>query len=150
MSIDKNKGFFGHPVALSTMFASEMWERFSYYGMRALLVLFLTTTFASGGFAASDHSAIRSLAFGGRLDLGLARSRTHVFSGGPDAHDPDVLFPVAEDATGHIRLLYSSFNRLAFEVVSSASGMFVLTYPYEKNWHATVDDDAAHVYREKG
>ena len=30
---------FGHPRALSFLFATEMWERFSYYGMRALLVL---------------------------------------------------------------------------------------------------------------
>src|SRR5215472_8993975 len=32
---------FGHPRALSFMFATEMWERFSYYGMRALLVLYM-------------------------------------------------------------------------------------------------------------
>lgn len=57
MSIDKNKSFFGHPVALSTLFASEMWERFSYYGMRALLVLFLTSTFASGGFEMAELDA---------------------------------------------------------------------------------------------
>ncbi|RMH66706.1 MAG: MFS transporter, partial [Bacteroidetes bacterium] len=35
--------FFGHPRGLSTLFFTEMWERFSYYGMRALLVLFMTT-----------------------------------------------------------------------------------------------------------
>lgn len=57
MSIDKNNGFFGHPLALSTLFASEMWERFSYYGMRALLVLFLTATFASGGFEMAELDA---------------------------------------------------------------------------------------------
>jgi POT family proton-dependent oligopeptide transporter len=34
--------FFGHPRGLSTLFFTEMWERFSYYGMRALLVLYLT------------------------------------------------------------------------------------------------------------
>ncbi len=34
--------FFGHPYGLSTLFFTEMWERFSYYGMRALLVLFMT------------------------------------------------------------------------------------------------------------
>ncbi len=34
--------FFGHPRGLSTLFLTEMWERFSYYGMRALLVLFMT------------------------------------------------------------------------------------------------------------
>lgn len=57
MSSDKNKAFFGHPVALSTLFASEMWERFSYYGMRALLVLFLTSTFATGGFEMAELDA---------------------------------------------------------------------------------------------
>src|SRR6478752_4161590 len=35
--------FFGHPRGLSTLFFTEMWERFSYYGMRALLILFMTT-----------------------------------------------------------------------------------------------------------
>ncbi len=35
------KTFFGHPLGLSTLFFTEMWERFSYYGMRALLVLFM-------------------------------------------------------------------------------------------------------------
>ncbi len=57
MSSDKNTAFFGHPVALSTLFASEMWERFSYYGMRALLVLFLTATYASGGFEMAELDA---------------------------------------------------------------------------------------------
>ena len=35
-------GFGGHPPGLTTLFFTEMWERFSYYGMRALLVLFMT------------------------------------------------------------------------------------------------------------
>ncbi|HIF22855.1 MAG TPA: MFS transporter, partial [Gemmatimonadetes bacterium] len=42
---DPNTGgrtFFGHPRGLSTLFFTEMWERFSYYGMRALLTLFMT------------------------------------------------------------------------------------------------------------
>ena len=37
----QEKTFFGHPGGLSTLFFTEMWERFSYYGMRALLVLFM-------------------------------------------------------------------------------------------------------------
>src|SRR5690349_12834477 len=41
--------FFGHPRGLSTLFFAEMWERFSYYGMRALLILFMTAPLASGG-----------------------------------------------------------------------------------------------------
>ncbi|WP_321371400.1 oligopeptide:H+ symporter [uncultured Draconibacterium sp.] len=57
MSKNADKAFFGHPIGLSTLFASEMWERFSYYGMRALLVLFLTSTFASGGFEMAELDA---------------------------------------------------------------------------------------------
>src|SRR5687767_3805728 len=41
--------FFGHPRGLSTLFFTEMWERFSYYGMRALLILFMTAPIAEGG-----------------------------------------------------------------------------------------------------
>ena len=39
--------FFGHPRGLSTLFFTEMWERFSYYGMRALLILFMTAPAAA-------------------------------------------------------------------------------------------------------
>ena len=42
-------GFFGHPRGLATLFMTELWERFSYYGMRALLILFMTASVASGG-----------------------------------------------------------------------------------------------------
>ena len=41
--------FFGHPRGLATLFFTEMWERFSYYGMRALLILFMTAPIAAGG-----------------------------------------------------------------------------------------------------
>ncbi len=40
--------WFGHPRGLSTLFFTELWERFSYYGMRALLVLYMTDVAASG------------------------------------------------------------------------------------------------------
>ncbi len=40
----------GHPSGLFVLFFTEMWERFSYYGMRALLVLFLTTAMLDGGW----------------------------------------------------------------------------------------------------
>ncbi|WP_372754037.1 peptide MFS transporter [Labilibaculum sp.] len=54
---NQDKAFFGHPMGLSTLFATEMWERFSYYGMRALLVLFLTAEFATGGFGLDREEA---------------------------------------------------------------------------------------------
>ncbi|MFK8015512.1 MAG: peptide MFS transporter [Gammaproteobacteria bacterium] len=42
-------GFFGHPKGLRTLFFTEMWERMSYYGMRGLLVLFMTEALQTGG-----------------------------------------------------------------------------------------------------
>jgi POT family proton-dependent oligopeptide transporter len=44
-------GFFGHPRGLSTLFFTEMWERFSYYGMRAFLILYMTAPLVAGGLA---------------------------------------------------------------------------------------------------
>jgi POT family proton-dependent oligopeptide transporter len=41
--------FFGHPRGLATLFFTEMWERFAYYGMRAILILFMTASVANGG-----------------------------------------------------------------------------------------------------
>ena len=49
--------FFGHPRGLATLFFTEMWERFSYYGMRALLILFLTDKVAHGGLGFPDTKA---------------------------------------------------------------------------------------------
>ncbi|MEZ5920739.1 MAG: hypothetical protein R3C60_05245, partial [Parvularculaceae bacterium] len=40
-----DKGFFGHPRGLAILFFTEMWERFSYYGMRGLLIIYLTQHF---------------------------------------------------------------------------------------------------------
>src|SRR5712664_3677893 len=45
-----SRGFFGHPWGLSTLFFTEMWERFSYYGLRPLLVFFMSAALAEGGF----------------------------------------------------------------------------------------------------
>ncbi|WP_419995498.1 peptide MFS transporter [Streptomyces boninensis] len=53
------KTFFGHPRGLATLFMTEMWERFSYYGMRALLVLYLV----SGGADAATGSQGGGLAY---------------------------------------------------------------------------------------
>ena len=48
---------FGHPRGLMTLFFTEMWERLSYYGMRALLVLFMTDQVMNGGMGLDDRSA---------------------------------------------------------------------------------------------
>ena len=57
-----DQGFFGHPIGLRTLFLTEMWERMSYYGMRALLVLYMTgalTGFNPGlGWSSLEAQAI--------------------------------------------------------------------------------------------
>ena len=59
----QDRSFFGHPRGLSTLFFTEMWERFSYYGMRALLLLYMTAPLAQGGlgFDAAQGGAIYGL-----------------------------------------------------------------------------------------
>ena len=52
-----DRGFFGHPRGLSTLFFTEMWERFSFYGLRAILFLYMTTALAKGGLAFETHYA---------------------------------------------------------------------------------------------
>jgi proton-dependent oligopeptide transporter, POT family len=51
------RGFFGHPRGLATLFFTEMWERFSYYGMRALLILFMTAAVEKGGLGFDTQKA---------------------------------------------------------------------------------------------
>ena len=50
-------GIGGHPRGLTTLFFTEMWERFSYYGMRALLILFMVKTAADGGLGYDTKKA---------------------------------------------------------------------------------------------
>jgi len=64
--------FFGHPRGLSTLFFTEMWERFSYYGIRALLILYMTA-------AAAQHGLGLSVAVAGAL-YGLYTSCAYIFA----------------------------------------------------------------------
>jgi POT family proton-dependent oligopeptide transporter len=65
---NNDTGFFGHPIGLRTLFLTEMWERMSYYGMRALLVLYMTGSlggFNPGmGLSAMDANAIYGIYVG--------------------------------------------------------------------------------------
>src|SRR5688500_10677369 len=51
------KTFFGHPKGLQTLFFTEMWERFSYYGMRAFLVVYISTSVSKGGLGETAATA---------------------------------------------------------------------------------------------
>lgn len=59
-ALSNQKEIFGHPVGLFVLFFTEMWERFSYYGMRAILVLYLVanTTDVNGGLGWTNGEAL--------------------------------------------------------------------------------------------
>ncbi|HEY9713746.1 MAG TPA: peptide MFS transporter, partial [Chroococcales cyanobacterium] len=54
---EQDQAFFGHPAGLSTLFFTEMWERFSYYGMRAILILYMVSAGNDGGLGYSMEKA---------------------------------------------------------------------------------------------
>jgi POT family proton-dependent oligopeptide transporter len=92
-SAPRDTSFFGHPRGLSTLFFTEMWERFSYYGMRALLILFMTASVASGGLGFDTATAgavygtyvslvyITSLPGGWLADRFLGQRRATLYGG---------------------------------------------------------------------
>ena len=92
-ALEHDRAFFGHPRGLSTLFFTEMWERFSYYGMRALLILFMTAPLAQGGLgfdtavAGAVYGLYTSMVYlttlpGGWVADRLIGQRNAVFYGG--------------------------------------------------------------------
>ncbi|HEY0969952.1 MAG TPA: peptide MFS transporter [Gemmatimonadales bacterium] len=104
-----DRSFFGHPRGLATLFFTEMWERFSYYGLRPLLVLFMAAALMDGGFGFSRDQAsaivgiygacvyLASLPGGWVADrlLGLRRA---------------ILYGAALISLGHISIGFSAFE----------------------------------------
>jgi POT family proton-dependent oligopeptide transporter len=61
------KGFFGHPKGLFTLFFTEFWERFSYYGMRAILVFYMYYEVSKGGLGLDQTLALSIMSIYGSL-----------------------------------------------------------------------------------
>ncbi len=61
------KGFFGHPKGLFTLFFTEFWERFSYYGMRAILVYYMYYEVSKGGLGLDESTALAIMSIYGSL-----------------------------------------------------------------------------------
>ncbi|HWO74294.1 MAG TPA: peptide MFS transporter [Bacillus sp. (in: firmicutes)] len=60
-------GFFGHPKGLFTLFFTEFWERFSYYGMKAILVYYLYYELSKGGLGLDEPIALAIMSIYGSL-----------------------------------------------------------------------------------
>ena len=80
-AIASDTSFFGHPRGLATLFFTEMWERFSYYGMRAFLLFYMVTPAAQGGLGFSDadgtsmYGTYTGAAWGAAIAGGLVADR---------------------------------------------------------------------------
>ncbi len=61
------KGFFGHPKGLFTLFFTEFWERFSYYGMRAILVFYMYYEVSKGGLGLDQSISLSIMSIYGSL-----------------------------------------------------------------------------------
>jgi POT family proton-dependent oligopeptide transporter len=61
------KGFFGHPKGLFTLFFTEFWERFSYYGMRAILLYYMYYSMKDGGLGLDEPTALSIFSIYGSL-----------------------------------------------------------------------------------
>jgi len=89
VDLEGQSQLFGHPTGLYTLFFAEMWERFSYYGMRALLLFYMIKGFL--GFGDKDANAVYGAYtalvymtpfFGGMIADKLIGARTSVVIGG--------------------------------------------------------------------
>ncbi|WP_221912712.1 peptide MFS transporter [Streptococcus halichoeri] len=67
MNHNNTKTFFGHPRGLATLFFTEMWERFSYYGMRAILLYYMYYSVSQGGLGMDKTTAASIMAIYGSL-----------------------------------------------------------------------------------
>ena len=90
---EKDKAFLGQPRGLMTLFFTEMWERFSYYGMRAILIYYMYYAVTQGGLGFSQATAASVMAIygslvylasvaGGFISDRILGSRKTVFYGG--------------------------------------------------------------------
>src|SRR5215216_333287 len=118
-------GFFGHPKGLGPLFFTELWERFSYYGMRAILVLYMVAAPAQGGLgfdvkrAASIYGTYTMAVYLTALPGGLAAdyllgARLAVFLGG-------VII-----AAGHFSMVFHSMSSFYLGMILIAAGTGLL------------------------
>jgi proton-dependent oligopeptide transporter, POT family len=123
-NISQSEGLLGHPRGLGTLFFTELWERFSYYGMRSILILYMTAAATQGGlgFSVKDAAAIYgtytmsvylTAVPGGLIADYLTGARLAVFLGG------------AIIAAGHFSMVFRSMTTfyLGLILISIGTGL---------------------------
>lgn len=115
--------WFGHPRGLTILFLTNMWEQFSYYGMRALLVYFMTKelllaqTQASFIYGAYTAAAYFTPILGGVLaDRWLGKRRA-------------IIIGASIMAAGHFMMAFDAFFYLALATIALGNGLFLPSLP---------------------
>jgi len=115
--------WFGHPRGLTVLFLTNMWEQFSYYGMRALLVYFMTKelllaqTQASFIYGAYTAAAYFTPILGGVLaDRWLGKRRA-------------IIIGASIMAAGHFMMAFDAFFYVALATIAIGNGLFLPTLP---------------------
>ena len=127
MSDPKQQNWFGQPRGLTILFLTEMWEQFSYYGMRALLVYYMTKQLLIGQETSSlIYGAYTSTAFftpiiGGYIsDRWLGKRRAVVLGG-------------SIMAAGHFMMAFEPMFYFALATIAIGNGLFLPSLPSQIN-----------------
>jgi POT family proton-dependent oligopeptide transporter len=115
--------WFGHPRGLTVLFLTNMWEQFSYYGMRALLVYFMTKQLLLGQAQASlIYGAYTACAYftpiigGAMVDRFLGKRRA-------------IIIGASVMAAGHFMMTFEPLFYLALATIALGNGLFLPTLP---------------------
>jgi POT family proton-dependent oligopeptide transporter len=115
--------WFGHPRGLTVLFLTNMWEQFSYYGMRALLVYFMTKQLLLGQAQASFiYGAYTACAYFTPIIGGVMVDR---FLGKRRA----VIIGASVMAAGHFMMAFEPLFYLALATIALGNGLFLPTLP---------------------
>ena len=120
--------WFGHPRGLTVLFLTNMWEQFSYYGMRALLVYYMTKQLMIAQETSSSiYGAYTSAAFftpivGGWVSDRWLGKRLGVIIGG------------ATMALGHFMMAFEPLFYVALATIALGNGLFLPNLPSQMRW----------------
>ena len=123
----RQPSWFGQPRGLTILFLTEMWEQFSYYGMRALLVYYMTRQLLMGQekasliYGAYTATAFFTPIFGGILTDRWLGNRRAVIIGGTIM------------AIGHFLMTFDSLLYLALATIALGNGLFLPSLPSQIN-----------------
>jgi POT family proton-dependent oligopeptide transporter len=126
-AVPRESGWFGQPKGLTILFLTQMWEQFSYYGMRALLVYYMTRELLLGQekasliYGAYTATAYFTPIFGGVIaDRWLGKRRA-------------VIAGATIMAAGHFMMSFDSWLYIALATIALGNGLFLPSLPSQIN-----------------